>query len=110
MRNDRSSELLKRARVVIPGGVNSPVRAFRAVGGNPLFIAKAEGSNIWDVDGNRYLDYVGSWGPLILGHAFGPVVEAAKNAIERGCSYGAPTEGEVKLAELITKRVPSVKK
>lgn len=110
MRNDRSSELLRRAKAVMPGGVNSPVRAFRAVGGNPLFIAKALGSSIWDVDGNRYLDYVGSWGPMILGHADPNVVEAAKTAIERGSSYGAPTEGEVKLAELITKRVPSVKK
>jgi glutamate-1-semialdehyde 2,1-aminomutase len=110
MRNDRSAELLKRAKLVIPGGVNSPVRAFKAVGGNPLFIAKAQGSCIWDVDGNRYLDYVGSWGPLILGHAHPEVVAAAKNAIDRGSSYGAPTEGEVKLAELITRRVPSVKK
>src|SRR4051794_702352 len=98
MRNDRSSELLRRAKAVIPGGVNSPVRAFRAVGGNPLFIARAQGSNIWDVDGNRYLDYVGSWGPLILGHAHPDVVNAAKTAIERGSSYGAPTEGEVRLA------------
>jgi glutamate-1-semialdehyde 2,1-aminomutase len=110
MRTDRSSELLRRAKAVIPGGVNSPVRAFRAVGGNPLFIARAQGSSIWDVDGNRYLDYVGSWGPLILGHAHPDVVAAAKTAIERGSSYGAPTEGEVRLAELLTKRVPSVKK
>jgi glutamate-1-semialdehyde 2,1-aminomutase len=108
MRNDRSTELLKRARTVIPGGVNSPVRAFRAVGGSPLFIARAEGSSIWDVDGNRYLDFVGSWGPMILGHAYPAVVEAAKTAIERGSSFGAPTEGEVRLAELITRRVPSV--
>jgi glutamate-1-semialdehyde 2,1-aminomutase len=110
MRTDRSTELLKRAKLVIPGGVNSPVRAFKAVGGNPLFVAKAQGASIWDVDGNRYIDYVGSWGPLILGHAHPDVVQAAKNAIDRGSSYGAPTEGEVKLAELITRRVPSVKK
>ncbi len=101
---------MKRARLVIPGGVNSPVRAFRAVGGQPLFIAKAQGANIWDADGNRYLDYVGSWGPMILGHAHPAVVEAAKNAIERGSSFGAPTEGEVRLAELICRRVASVKK
>jgi glutamate-1-semialdehyde 2,1-aminomutase len=86
MRNDRSTELLKRARTVIPGGVNSPVRAFRAVGGSPLFIARAEGSSIWDVDGNRYLDFVGSWGPMILGHAYPAVVEAMKTAVERGSS------------------------
>jgi glutamate-1-semialdehyde 2,1-aminomutase len=110
MRTDRSTELLRRAKAVIPGGVNSPVRAFKAVGGAPLFIAKAQGSSIWDVDGNRYIDYVGSWGPLILGHAHPDVVEAAKHAVERGSSYGAPTEGEVRLAELLTKRVPSVKK
>jgi glutamate-1-semialdehyde 2,1-aminomutase len=110
MRTDRSTELFRRAKAVIPGGVNSPVRAFRAVGGSPLFIQKAQGSSVWDVDMNRYLDYVGSWGPLILGHAHPDVVEAAKTAIERGSSYGAPTEGEVRLAELVTKRVPSVKK
>src|SRR5262245_27999012 len=110
MRNDRSIDLMKRAKAVIPGGVNSPVRAFRAVGGQPLFIAKAQGANIWDIDGNRYLDYVGSWGPMILGHAHPAVVEAARNAIERGSSFGAPTEGEVKLAELICRRVPSVQK
>jgi glutamate-1-semialdehyde 2,1-aminomutase len=108
MKQERSSELFTRAQRVIPGGVNSPVRAFRAVGGTPLFIARAQGSSIWDVDGNRYLDYVGSWGPMILGHAEPAVVEAAKTAVERGSSYGAPTEGEVKLAELISKRVPSV--
>src|SRR5689334_23911480 len=110
MRNDRSSELMNRAKAVIPGGVNSPVRAFRAVGGQPLFIAKAQGASIWDIDGNRYVDYVGSWGPMILGHAHPQVVEAAKNAIERSSSFGAPTEGEVRLAEMIVKRVPSVKK
>ncbi|MFO0722190.1 MAG: glutamate-1-semialdehyde 2,1-aminomutase [Myxococcota bacterium] len=110
MRNDRSQELFARAQRCIPGGVNSPVRAFRAVGGNPLFIARAKGSSIWDVDGNRYIDYIGSWGPMILGHAEPNVVEALKNAIERGTSYGAPTEGEVRLAELVQKRVPSVER
>ena len=86
MKTERSAELLKRAQAVIPGGVNSPVRAFRAVGGTPPFITRAQGAWLWDADGNRYLDYVGSWGPMILGHAEPSVVEAAKNAIDRGCS------------------------
>src|SRR5436190_11947714 len=103
-----NEELFARAEKVIPGGVNSPVRAFRAVGGDPLFIARAEGAHLYDVDGNRYLDYVGSWGPMILGHAEPNVVAAAKHAIDRGSSYGAPTEGEVRLAELVQKRVPSI--
>jgi glutamate-1-semialdehyde 2,1-aminomutase len=110
MKTERSAELLKRATAVIPGGVNSPVRAFRAVGGTPLFISRASGSNIWDVDGNRYIDYVGSWGPMILGHADPSVVEAVKFAVDRSSSFGAPTEGEVKLAEVISRRVPSVEK
>ena len=110
MKTERSAELMRRAREVIPGGVNSPVRAFRAVGGTPPFISRAEGSKIWDVDGNRYIDFVGSWGPMILGHAAPEVVEAAKTAIERSSSFGAPTEGEVKLAELVCKRIPSVDK
>lgn len=110
MKVERSTELFHRAQKVIPGGVNSPVRAFRAVGGTPLFIARAQGSSIWDVDGNRYLDYVGSWGPMILGHAEPSVVEAVKHAVERGTSYGAPTEGEVRLAEIVIKRVPSIER
>lgn len=110
MRNERSRELFARAQKVIPGGVNSPVRAFKGVGGQPIFIARAEGSTIWDVDGNRYVDFVGSWGPMILGHAHPAVVEATKTAVERGSSYGAPTEAEVKLAELVVERVPSVQK
>jgi glutamate-1-semialdehyde 2,1-aminomutase len=110
MKTERSAELLKRALDVIPGGVNSPVRAFRAVGGTPLFISRASGSNIWDVDGNRYIDYVGSWGPMILGHADPSVVDAVKFAVDRSSSFGAPTEGEVKLAEMISKRVPSMEK
>jgi glutamate-1-semialdehyde 2,1-aminomutase len=110
MKNERSQELFQRAQKVIPGGVNSPVRAFRAVGGVPRFIAKAKGASIWDVDGNRFVDWVGSWGPMILGHAEPSVVEAMRNAIERGTSYGAPTEGEIKLAELVMKRVPSVER
>lgn len=108
MKTERSAELLQRAQGVIPGGVNSPVRAFRAVGGPPLFISRAKGSSVWDVDGNRYVDYVGSWGPMILGHAEQSVVEAAKTAIERSSSFGAPTEGEVRMAELVCERVPSV--
>ncbi len=110
MKTERSAELLKRALAVIPGGVNSPVRAFRGVGGTPLFISRASGSSIWDVDGNRYIDYVGSWGPMILGHADPSVVDAVKFAVDRSSSFGAPTEGEVKLAEVLTKRVPSVEK
>ena len=93
MKVERSADLLNRAQAVIPGGVNSPVRAFRAVGGTPLFISRARGAHMWDVDGNRYVDYVGSWGPMILGHAETSVVEAAKTAIERSSSFGAPTEG-----------------
>ncbi len=110
MKTERSAELFARAQRVIPGGVNSPVRAFKSVGGTPLFIARAKGPHIWDVDGNKYIDYVGSWGPMILGHAEPSVVEAMKNAVERGSSYGAPTEGEVRLAEVVLKRVPSVER
>ena len=110
MKTERSIELLRRATDVIPGGVNSPVRAFRAVGGQPPFISRANGSKIWDVDGNRFIDFVGSWGPMILGHAYPDVVDAATKAIERSSSFGAPTEAEVKLAELIVKRIPSVDK
>ncbi len=110
MKSENSEELFERAKAVIPGGVNSPVRAFRAVGGTPPFIARAAGAHIWDTDGNKYVDYVGSWGPMILGHAEPSVVQAATTAIERGSSYGAPTEGEVRLAELLVKRVPSLER
>lgn len=102
-----SAKLFEAARQVIPGGVNSPVRAFRAVGGQPLFIDRASGAHIWDADGNRYIDYVLSWGPLILGHAQPQVVEALKQAVERGTSYGAPTALETELAELVCDMVPS---
>src|SRR5438128_12094261 len=95
----RSAELYERAGRVIPGGVNSPVRAMRAIGRDPIFIASGEGAELVDVDGNRYVDYVCSWGPLILGHAHPAVVAAVTAAAERGTSYGAPTEGEVVLAE-----------
>jgi len=98
----------ERAQRVIPGGVNSPVRAFRAVGGTPRFIARAEGSSLWDVEGNRYVDYIGSWGPMILGHGHPAVVEAVQQALTRGFSYGAPTEAEAELAEAIVAQVPSI--
>jgi glutamate-1-semialdehyde 2,1-aminomutase len=103
----RSHELYGRATGVIPGGVNSPVRAMRAVGREPLFIRSGAGAEIEDVDGNRYIDYVCSWGPLILGHAHPAVVEAVTRAAERGTSFGAPTEAEVELAEEVIARVPS---
>src|SRR5512146_3313338 len=101
MKLSRSEELFARARQVIPGGVNSPVRAFRAVGGQPVFIERGEGAYLYDVDGNRYIDYVGSWEPLILGHAHPTVVEAVTRAAQRGTSFGAPTEAETQLAELV---------
>jgi glutamate-1-semialdehyde 2,1-aminomutase len=104
----RSKELLAAAKKVIPGGVDSPVRAFRAVGGEPPFIARGEGAYLWDEDGNRYVDYVLSWGPLILGHAPPAVVDAVSNAARRGTSYGAPTALETELAELVIEMVPSV--
>ncbi len=107
-RNANSTELFERARRTIPGGVNSPVRAFGSVGGKPLFIARAEGAFIWDADGNRYLDYVGSWGPMILGHAHPDVIEATIAALRSGTSFGAPTASEVELAELIVDMVPSM--
>jgi glutamate-1-semialdehyde 2,1-aminomutase len=110
LETDRSDELFEKAQRVIPGGVNSPVRAFRAVGRAPLFIQSAAGSNIADVDGNTYTDYVGSWGPMILGHAHPVVVEAVRDAASRGTSYGAPTEIEIELAREIIAAVPSIEK
>jgi glutamate-1-semialdehyde 2,1-aminomutase len=104
----RSREAFERAWRVIPGGVNSPARAFGAVGGQPLFIARGEGPFLFDVDGNQYLDYVGSWGPLILGHAHPRVVRAVEEAMRKGASFGAPTEMETQLAELIVAAVPSI--
>ena len=104
----RSRALFERAQLSIPGGVNSPVRAFRSVGGTPPFIARGEGSHIWDADGNRYIDYVCSWGPLILGHRHPAIVEAIRRALERGTSFGMPTEGEIDLAEAICRAVPSI--
>lgn len=102
-----NSALFERAQRVIPGGVNSPVRAFKAVGGTPRFITRAEGAYIWDADGQRYIDYIGSWGPMILGHGHPEVLEAVQKAALDGFSFGAPTEREVELAEEILKLVPS---
>ncbi|GAB6182485.1 glutamate-1-semialdehyde 2,1-aminomutase [Thermodesulfovibrio hydrogeniphilus] len=110
MKTKKSKKLYSKAIKLMPGGVNSPVRAFKAVGGNPLFISKAKGSKIYDVDGNEYIDYVLSWGPLILGHSYPSVVKALKKAVEKGTSYGAPTELEIKLAELVMKAFPSIEK
>ena len=104
----RSAELFDRAKGVMPGGVNSPVRAFRAVGGTPFFVARATGARLIDVDGKSYLDYVGSWGPLILGHAHPAVLEAIRAAAEAGWTYGAPCAAEVELAELVRQRMPSL--
>jgi len=104
----RSKELYQKAQLLMPAGVNSPVRAFRAVGGDPLFIQRAQGAHLWDADGNRYIDYVCSWGPMILGHRHPEVVEAIEKALARGTSFGAPTDLEVELAELIVERMPSV--
>ncbi len=104
----KSRSLLERARASIPGGVNSPVRAFGSVGGTPPFIARGEGSRIWDVDGNEYIDYVGSWGPLLLGHRHPAVIAALEEVLTIGTSFGAPTEREVELAELIREAVPSM--
>ena len=103
-----SESLFGRAQRVMPGGVNSPVRAFRAVGGSPFFVARAEGARIVDADGRSYLDFLGSWGPLILGHAAPVVVEAVSEALRRGTSYGAPTAGEVEMAEAIAGAYPSI--
>src|SRR3984957_18997483 len=108
LKTELSDALFARAQAVIPGGVNSPVRAFRGVGGTPRFISRGEGSRIFDVDGNAYIDYVCSWGPLLLGHRPAPVVEALREVLEEGTSFGAPTEREVSLAELISKAVPSM--
>ena len=105
-----SAALYERARRRIPGGVNSPVRAFRAVGGTPLFLVRGQGPHVWDADGNRYVDLVLSWGPLICGHAHPRVVEAVQRAAALGTSFGAPTEAEVELAEAVAARVPAAEK
>src|SRR5580704_17573900 len=108
MKTPKSEALFERAQKVIPGGVNSPVRAFRGVGGTPLFIESGLGSRITDADGNSYIDYVGSWGPLLLGHRCPQVIEAIREVLETGTSFGAPTLREVELAELISQIVPSM--
>jgi glutamate-1-semialdehyde 2,1-aminomutase len=108
MEQTRSQLLFEQAQRVIPGGVNSPVRSFRAVEGTPPFIARGNGSRVWDVDGNEYIDYLGSWGPLALGHAHPAVVEAVQRAAADGTSFGAPVEQEVRLAEMICAALPSV--
>ena len=108
MNTEHSKELFRKACDVMPGGVNSPVRAFKSVGGDPLFFKKASGSKICDVDGNEYIDYVGSWGPLIFGHAHPQIVDALKRQIQLGTSYGAPTELEIELAERVVSLVPSL--
>src|SRR5437899_2081055 len=104
----RSAELFARAQHLLPGGVDSPVRAFQAVGGTPRFIARGKGSSVWDVDGNRYIDYLASWGPLIAGHAHPGVVAAIQEAAARGTSYGAPTEAELDLARIVKQAFPSI--
>ncbi len=107
MKTTTSQRLFNKAQTLIPGGVNSPVRAFGSVGGTPRFIAKAKGSKLWDVDGNEYIDAVGSWGPMILGHAHPAVLEAINKAAQNGTSFGAPTSREIELAELVLSRYPS---
>lgn len=107
MQLEKSASFLQRAKKVIPGGVNSPVRAFNSVGGTPPFISHAKGAYVYDVDGNKYIDFVGSWGPMILGHAHDEIIEAISKIISHGTSFGAPTELEIEIAETIVERVPS---
>ena len=110
MKYQRSSQLFKQAKSVIPGGVNSPVRAFKAVGGNPIFVERAEGAYLYDVDGNRLIDYINSWGPMIMGHAFKPVLDAVIEKAKNGTSFGMPTEIETKIADLAVSMVPNIDK
>ncbi len=110
MSRDKSHAAFARAQELMPGGVNSPARAFGAVGGEPIFFTRGEGAYLYDLDGNRYIDYIGSWGPMILGHAHPQVTQALQAAIQRGTSFGAPTEAESELCELIIQAVPSVEK
>src|SRR6267142_6727574 len=105
---EKSAAAFARACLAIPGGVNSPARAFGAVGGQPIFIQRGEGPYLFDIDGNRYLDFVGSWGPLILGHCHPRVVQAVNEAMAKGASFGAPTEAETELAELIRQLMPTL--
>ena len=106
----RSSALFKEAQQYIPGGVNSPVRAFKAVGGDPVFIEHAKGAYLYDVDGNKLVDYIASWGPLILGHAYQPVLDALISKAEKGTSFGMPTQIETEIASLAVSMVPGIDK
>ena len=108
MDNFQSKKLFERAQKSIPGGVNSPVRAFKSVGGSPIFIKRAKGAYLYDADDNRYIDYINSWGPMILGHAYEPVVKAIQEKVLDSTSFGAPTELEVEMAELIKTMAPNV--
>ncbi len=108
MNISKSKELFQRAQGSIPGGVNSPVRAFKSVGGTPLFIKSAKGAYLHDEDGNSYIDYINSWGPMILGHAYEPVVKAIQEKAADSTSFGAPTELEIEMAELIKSMAPNV--
>src|SRR5690349_15029204 len=106
----RSQSIFERARAVIPGGVNSPVRACRSVGADPVFVAQGDGAYITDADGNRYIDLIGSWGPLILGHAHAEILDAIAEAMADGTTFGAPTEVEVRFAEAMTEAFPAMEK
>src|SRR3954451_341451 len=108
MNHSKSESLFRRAQEIIPGGVNSPVRAFRSVGGNPVFIARGSGSHLFDVDGNEFIDYVGSWGPLLLGHRHPETLDAHEKPLAIGTSLGAPTEQEITLTEAIMDAVPTM--
>ena len=110
MRNQKNSKLFQEAIKVIPGGVNSPVRAFKAVGAKPIFIEKAKGQYLYDADGNKYIDYCLSWGPMILGHARKQVLDEVKKVMDKGTSFGIPTKLETQLAELIVRAIASVEK
>src|SRR5678810_561049 len=105
---DKSKQLFERAQHSIPGGVNSPVRAFKSVGGTPVFMSKAKGAYLYDADGNRYIDYINSWGPMILGHAYEPLVKAIQEKVLGSTSFGAPTELEIEMAELIKSMCPNL--
>src|SRR5574338_975112 len=108
MKNKKSQELFQRAQLSIPGGVNSPVRAFKSVGGTPIFMSSAKGTYLYDADGNKYIDYINSWGPMILGHAYEPMIKAIQEKVVDSTSFGAPTELEIEMAELIKSMVPNV--
>ena len=108
MNISKSEELFSRAQQSIPGGVNSPVRAFKSVGGTPVFIKSAKGAYLYDADGNQYIDYINSWGPMILGHAYKPLIKAIQEKVLDSTSFGAPTELEVEMAELIKSMAPNI--